>query len=389
MVTTGRPRLIADVPEVGSPGWSAADVLPDQVALYRRIAVRSALLVPLSARGRVLGVLALLRRGDSPRYDDDDRGVADLEPGATLVLYTDGLVERRGEVIEEGLDRLAAAVRRHAGALPVVLVPAVLDDLAEHGHAADASLIAVIAARLIPAPLRQRLPAHPAQLAVVRRTVRRWAAAAGLGDDLSDDLLLAMGEAAANAVEHAYRDGTSGDWYYEVARRDGSLDVVVQDWGVVAAAARGPRVPGTGVEFVRHLAEEVSFERGVTGTTVRFRLGAATGAVERALAVETEPGNDGAGGPVVAVPGWTWPRSGPSARTCSGRWRCSRGGRLTLDLRPTTYLPSAGIGLLLEALEYARARGVDLRNLIEPAGLPARAFALAGVDLRNGDAWRV
>ena len=66
VVTTGRPRLIADVPEVGSPEWSAADAAPDQLALYRRIAVRSALLVPLSARGRVLGVLALLRRRDSP-----------------------------------------------------------------------------------------------------------------------------------------------------------------------------------------------------------------------------------------------------------------------------------------------------------------------------------
>ena len=59
------------------------------------------------------------------------------------------------------------------------------------------------------------------------------------------------------------------------------------------------------------------------------------------------------------------------------------GGRLTLDLRPTTYLPSAGIGLLLEVLEHARARGIDLRILTEPAGLPARAFALAGLDMRD------
>ena len=59
------------------------------------------------------------------------------------------------------------------------------------------------------------------------------------------------------------------------------------------------------------------------------------------------------------------------------------GARFTLDLRPTTYLPSAGIGLLLEVLEHARARGVDLRILTEPTGLPARAFALAGLDMRD------
>ena len=310
-------------------------------------------------------------------------GVTGLEAGATLVLYTDGLVERRGEVIDEGLDRLVDSVRRHAGGLPVALVPAVLDDLAEHGHAADD--IAVIAARLMPAPLHQRLPAHPAELAVVRRTVRRWAASAGLGDDLSDDLLLAMGEAAANAVEHAYRDGASGDWCYEVARRgDGSLDVLVQDWGSWRPPPADPGFRGRGVEFVRHLADEVSFERGGTGTTVRFRLGVPAGRPERGRApvAASGPGPDG---PVVVAPGELDLATVEAVRAdLFGQLAVlPDGGRLTLDLRPTTYLPSAGIGLLLEVLEHARARGIDLRILTEPAGLPARAFALAGLDMRD------
>jgi anti-anti-sigma factor len=55
------------------------------------------------------------------------------------------------------------------------------------------------------------------------------------------------------------------------------------------------------------------------------------------------------------------------------------GDRLTLDLRTTTYLPSAGVGLLLEALERAQARGVELRLLTEPGSLPARVLALAGL----------
>lgn len=42
------------------------------------------------------------------RYTDSERV---LDPGDTLVLYTDGLVERRGEVIDTGLARLVTAAR--------------------------------------------------------------------------------------------------------------------------------------------------------------------------------------------------------------------------------------------------------------------------------------
>jgi len=34
-----------------------------------------------------------------------------LDPRSRLILYTDGLIERRAETIDEGLDRLLAEVR--------------------------------------------------------------------------------------------------------------------------------------------------------------------------------------------------------------------------------------------------------------------------------------
>ncbi len=46
------------------------------------------------------------------------RGEARIEPGSTLVLYTDGLVERRTEVIDEGLERLRRARARSVPTLP-------------------------------------------------------------------------------------------------------------------------------------------------------------------------------------------------------------------------------------------------------------------------------
>src|SRR4051794_5019098 len=59
--------------------------------------------------GTVLGV------DGRPPYTE---GTAEVEPGAVLVLYTDGLVERRDEVLDSGLGRLAGAVRRHGDASP-------------------------------------------------------------------------------------------------------------------------------------------------------------------------------------------------------------------------------------------------------------------------------
>ena len=55
-----------------------------------------------------------------------------LEPGAGFLLYTDGLVERRTEPIDIGLERLLGAVRESGNHVPARLVeslPAALIDL--------------------------------------------------------------------------------------------------------------------------------------------------------------------------------------------------------------------------------------------------------------------
>ncbi|GAA1127035.1 MULTISPECIES: PP2C family protein-serine/threonine phosphatase [Kitasatospora] len=72
---------------------------------------------------------------------------AGYRPGATLVLYTDGLIERRGEDIDVGLERLTASAARHRGLGPEALADAVLADLgADDGQGTDD--IALVAVRL-------------------------------------------------------------------------------------------------------------------------------------------------------------------------------------------------------------------------------------------------
>jgi serine phosphatase RsbU (regulator of sigma subunit) len=46
-----------------------------------------------------------------PRTEDRDR----VAPGDTIVLYTDGLIERKGQSLADGLDRLSEAAREANG----------------------------------------------------------------------------------------------------------------------------------------------------------------------------------------------------------------------------------------------------------------------------------
>ncbi len=70
---------------------------------------------------------------------------ATLPQGATLVLYTDGLVERRGENLEIGIDRARAALRRRHGASLDGLVDGLIADLV--GATPDDDVV-VLAVRL-------------------------------------------------------------------------------------------------------------------------------------------------------------------------------------------------------------------------------------------------
>jgi serine phosphatase RsbU (regulator of sigma subunit) len=65
-----------------------------------------------------------------PRLD----ATVTLPPGGGFLLFTDGLVERRGEPIDAGLDRLLAAIRSTS---PEELVATLAASLAEQGSADD------------------------------------------------------------------------------------------------------------------------------------------------------------------------------------------------------------------------------------------------------------
>ncbi|MDH6119379.1 PP2C family protein-serine/threonine phosphatase [Kitasatospora sp. GAS204B] len=64
--------------------------------------------------------------------------------GDTLVLYTDGLVERRREDIDTSLARLANSLRCHRGLAPEPLADALLHDLLPVGGATDDTALVIV-----------------------------------------------------------------------------------------------------------------------------------------------------------------------------------------------------------------------------------------------------
>jgi hypothetical protein len=113
-------------------------------------------------------------------------------------------VERRYEPLDEGLARLADAARSHRH-LPIEpFCDALVATLADPAVKDD---IALVCAELTPVP-EDRIVLHmapePDALAGLRGELRAWLAERAIEERAAADLLVAVGEACANAVEHAY-----------------------------------------------------------------------------------------------------------------------------------------------------------------------------------------
>ena len=142
-----------------------------------------------------------LGTGLGPKYR---QSVVELPAGSIVLLYTDGLVERRGESIDEGIDALVAAMR-DGPTDAEQLLEHVVDKLVE-GAAQRADDIAILAARFLPvAPqaLDLEVASRERSLQLVRDAIRTWLEGTELSRADSEALLLAVWEVCANAIEHA------------------------------------------------------------------------------------------------------------------------------------------------------------------------------------------
>ncbi len=86
---------------------------------------------------------------DAYAFDGNrDEATESLPPGSTVVLYTDGLVERRGQTLDEGMERLRSMVAAHRSGPVLTLLQRLLRGLPDPEHHDDVCALAV---RLAPA----------------------------------------------------------------------------------------------------------------------------------------------------------------------------------------------------------------------------------------------
>ena len=191
----------------------------------------------------------------------------ELPVGSVLLLYSDGLVERRGHSIDEGLARVNEAVTdgpRHPEQL-VEHIVARLVGSTERGD--DIALLAFRLLAVAPEPLDLRVPSDVEALGLVRDSLRVWLEGTSATPADAHDLVLAAWEACANAVEHA-REPTGEHVTVRADLNDGLVRIVVEDSGSWKPPEMKRSDRGLGLRLMHSLMSSVDVARNEAGTRV-------------------------------------------------------------------------------------------------------------------------
>lgn len=197
-----------------------------------------------------------------------------LAGGRVLVLFTDGLVERRHESLDAGLDRLRLVLGDRAHLPTALLADEVVEALTGDGHDDDVALLALrlpgAGDRWFTDVVTSELESIPAS----RHRLAEWLRTLPLDDRARADVVLAIGEATTNAIEHG---GGSLDRRLPVSIEacvDGpDLVATVQDRGGWQRLPESPHDEhrGRGLALMRAMVDDVALRAGRNGSCVVLR----------------------------------------------------------------------------------------------------------------------
>ena len=203
---------------------------------------------------------------ESPAHTEQ---TAELEPGSTIVLYTDGLVEERGVSIDQGLEALRLAASQDACHPDELCERLVEGMLAIHPANDDIAVLALRALPAAPPPLHLELPSDPTELGQMRRDLGQWLRAAGAGGEAVEVIQIACHEACSNAIEHGYSFGDGRLWV-DAELDEGRVVLTVRDKGSWVEREELPRLRGNGLPLMQALMDSVELTHNGTGTAVRM-----------------------------------------------------------------------------------------------------------------------
>ncbi|HEY2318935.1 MAG TPA: SpoIIE family protein phosphatase [Solirubrobacteraceae bacterium] len=186
-----------------------------------------------------------------------------VEPGETLVLYTDGLIERPGTPLTDSIEELVRVV--HGPRSVEDLVLRAVEEMVPPGGLRDDMAIVAIQNREIDEELRLRLRADPKVLAEIRHLLRRWLRHQGANDSQTLEITLAVSEACTNAIEHAYSPAPA-EFSLTATAGDGLLTFIVSDAGRWRAPRGHDR--GRGLTIIRAAMDDVEVSASETGTEI-------------------------------------------------------------------------------------------------------------------------
>ncbi|WP_410872071.1 ATP-binding protein [Nocardia sp. A7] len=121
-------------------------------------------------------------------------------------------------------------------------------------------------------PFEVNFSADAVRLAEVRHALQEWLADVPVDPTAAYDIVLAVGEACTNAVEHGHR-GDGGTVRLSAALTETHVHIIVADGGRwVTPEAGTDRSRGRGMGIMRALSNEFEVSTSAAGTVVDMRF---------------------------------------------------------------------------------------------------------------------